>query len=90
MSPDRERQIEERLESMPRKYRQQYERAVKGRSLRACVNAQCLECVMWQSREVRLCTDLGCPLYAVRPYRSSGNGLQGDLIGAESKNKGKS
>ena len=65
----RDEQIAERLRQMPKKYRATYRRATKGRSLRACINAQCLECVCWQSREVTLCTDLGCPLYAVRPYQ---------------------
>lgn len=90
MNPARQRQIEERRMAMPRKYRRLYDRAVKGKSLRACINAQCLECVYWQSREVTLCTDLGCPLYAVHPYQdSSGNARQRDLIGAESTNGGK-
>jgi len=83
---DRQGQIAERRESMPRKYRRLYDRAVKGRSLRACINSQCLECVMWQSKEVTLCTDLACPLWAVRPYRNSGSTRNGDLIGAEPKN----
>ncbi|MBN2594803.1 MAG: hypothetical protein JXA81_14950 [Sedimentisphaerales bacterium] len=82
----RSEQIEERRMAMPRKYRSLYDRAVKGKSLRACINAQCLECVYWVSKEVTLCTDLGCPLYAVRPYQdSSGNAREGDLIGVESK-----
>ena len=87
MNPDRQRQIAERREAMPRKYRNLYDRAVKGKSLRACINAQCLECVYWVSKEVTLCSDLGCPLYAVRPYQErSGNARQGDLISVESKN----
>ena len=62
------------------------DKAVEGRSLRACVNAFCLECVCWQSNEVRMCTDQACPLYAVRPYRCSGNPSDGGFIGAESTN----
>lgn len=89
MSRSREEQIAERRASMPKKYRRQYDKAVEGRSLRACINAQCLECVYWQSREVTLCTDLSCPLYAVRPYRISGSGRDGGLIGAESTNSGR-
>lgn len=80
-----EKQVAERLQQMPRKYRATYRRAVKGKSLRACINAQCLECVGWQSREVAGCTDLGCPLYAVRPYRSFGTGRDGRFNGAESQ-----
>lgn len=84
MSPERQKQIAERRAQMPLKYRATYDKAVFGKSLRAAVNAQCLECVMWVSKEVTLCTDLACPLYAVRPYRNSGNSRQGDLIGEES------
>ena len=86
MNTDRQEKIAERREAMPRKYRAKYDKAVSGKSLRAAVNAQCLECVMWVSKEVTLCTDLACPLYAVRPYRSSGSTRNGDLIGVESKN----
>lgn len=46
--------IAERRAEMPKKYRALYDRAVNGKSLRAAVNAQCLECVCWQSREVTL------------------------------------
>jgi hypothetical protein len=54
---------------IPKAYRGIYEKALRGKSLRAAVNAQCLECVCWQRKEVTLCTDLDCPLYAVRPYQ---------------------
>lgn len=82
----RQEQIAERRKQMPRAYRATYNRAVKGRSLRAAVNAQCLECVCWQRKEVTLCTDLACPLYAVRPYQLPQNGHDGGFSGAESKN----
>ncbi len=80
----RDAQIAERRAQMPHKYRRVYDRAIEGKSLRSSVTAQCLECVCWQSREVTLCTDLACPLYAVRPYRNSGDGHEGDLSGVES------
>ena len=86
MNSKREAQIAQRRAQMPVKYRRIYDRAVEGKSLRSCINAQCLECVGWVSREVSLCTDLACPLYAVRPYRNSGNARQGDLSSAELKN----
>ena len=90
MTKKREEKIAERLEQMPRKYRATYRRAIQGRSLRACINSQCLECFGWQSREVALCTDLGCPLYAVRPYQDeAGTGHIGQLSGAESTNRAK-
>jgi hypothetical protein len=75
---NRDAAIAERLAQTPKKYRATYRRAVKGRSLRVCVNAQCLECCGWQSREVAVCTDKGCPLFAVRPYQDgSGNAQDG-------------
>jgi hypothetical protein len=67
-SPDRRDQIEARLRQIPTKYKKLYLRAVAGNRPAAC-RCQCLECVGWAKLEVRLCTDLGCPLYAVRPYR---------------------
>ncbi|MFC1792733.1 hypothetical protein ACFL3Q_04020 [Planctomycetota bacterium] len=88
MMRTREEQIAERRAQMPRKYRRLYGRAVGGRSLRSCVNAQCLECCGWQSREVTLCTDPACPLWAVRPYRSSGSAHDGDFSDAESTESG--
>jgi len=79
----REQQIRGRREGIPRAYRQTYDRAVTGRSLRAAVNAFCLECVSWQVQEVRLCTDEACPLWAVRPYQVSlQNGQDGHSTGA--------
>jgi hypothetical protein len=89
ISIDRQAKIAERLAAMPRKYRAGYKRAVKGKSLRSAVNAQCLECVYWQRKEVTLCTDTACPLWAVRPYRNSGSGHDGGFTGAESKKSGK-
>ena len=80
---NREQQIAERLRQMPPKYRATYRRAVEGKSFRACINSQCLECMGWQSGEVSLCTDLGCPLWSVRSYRSSGSGQDGQFTDAE-------
>ena len=84
----RDEQIAERLRQMPPKYRATYRRAVQGRSLRACINAQCSECCGYQSREVAACTDLGCPLWAARPYSVSGTARDGHLTAAESPNGG--
>lgn len=89
MMRTREEQIAERREQMPRSYRATYDKAVKGKSLRAAINSFCLECVCWQIEEIRNCTELACPLYAVRPYQSSQNGRQRQFSGAESKSKGK-
>lgn len=58
-----------RRNRIPSAYRGIYDRAISGQSLRAAVNAQCLECVCWKKNEIKHCTDIACPLYAVRPYR---------------------
>ncbi len=65
------RKITLRRNRMPSAYRGIYDRAVSGQSLRAAVNAQCLECVGWMKNEIRECTDAACPLFAVRPYQDS-------------------
>ncbi len=62
--------IAQRSKQIPRAYKAVYRKAVQGNSLRAAVNAQCLECCCWHITEIRNCTDLACPLYAVRPYQS--------------------
>jgi len=75
-----------RRAQMPRSYRTTYDKAVSGRSLRASINSFCLECVCWQIEEIRNCTDLVCPLYAVRPYQLPQNGRKGCSVPPESKN----
>jgi hypothetical protein len=70
MMESREQQIAERLGNMPQSYRPNYKKAVQGNSLRAAIKAFCQECVCWQIEEIRECTDLACPLYAVRPYQN--------------------
>ena len=51
----------------------QYRKAMKGRSLRAAVNAKCLDCSCWQRTEVRDCPVVNCPLYPYRPYQAKGS-----------------
>jgi len=58
----------QKMGGIPRAYRQTYKRAMSGKSLRAAVNAFCLECVQWQREEIKLCTAIDCPLYPYRPY----------------------
>jgi hypothetical protein len=89
MDEKRQKLITERRAQIPSKYRAIYDRAVKGKGLRAAVDAQCLECVYYKSDEVRNCTDLACPLWAVRPYRISRNSQNEDFSSAESENSGK-
>jgi len=61
--------IADRRSDMPKIYRANYDRAMAGNSLRAAINAQCLECVQWQRVEVRLCPSTPCPLWSYRPYQ---------------------
>ena len=81
--------IAQRRTHIPKAYRATYDRATEGKSLRAAVNAQCLECVCWRTKEVRDCTDLASPPYAVRPYQRSQNGRDEGSSGVEYKNSGK-
>ena len=64
-----EEQMQERLEQMPKSYRSNYKKAMRGRSQKAAISSFCLECVGYQREEVKLCTDLGCPLYPYRPIK---------------------
>jgi hypothetical protein len=77
MTSKREAQIASRRAQMPRSYRAVYDKAVSGKSLRAAINSFCLECVCWQIEEIRNCSDVGCPLYTVRPYQLAQNARQG-------------
>ena len=52
---ERQKQIEKRLKQMPKSYRQNYKKAVEGKSLRAAINALCLECVCWQIEGIKNC-----------------------------------
>ena len=65
--------IAKRLSDMPKVYRSNYDRAISGQSLRAAINAQCLECVYWKRVEIRLCPSYSCPLWCYRPYQLNNN-----------------
>jgi len=86
MEAKRKAMIEKRVKDMPSIYRSTYRKATRGKSLRAAINSQCLECCQWQRVEVRDCTALACPLYAVRPYQSENQGHDGPVCAVESTN----
>ncbi len=65
----RQKKIADKIAQMPISFKATYKRATEGKSLRACINAQCQECCYYQIQEVRNCTSFTCPLYAVRPYQ---------------------
>lgn len=85
IDPEREGRIAERRLQIPKIHRSNYDRAMKGKSMKAAIKAFCLECVCWQKEEVRLCTSLTCPLYPYRPYRSSNRCSERLSFGAELK-----
>ena len=66
---NKEEAIAKRLEAMPVTCRGHYKKAMRGRSMKAAITAQCLECVQWIRNEVELCVDAGCPLFPYRPYQ---------------------
>jgi len=75
---------------IPKIHRKTYDRAMQGKSLKSAVKSFCLECVCWQKEEVRLCTDLACPLYPYRPYKNRANRCsERRSFSAESKKSGK-
>jgi hypothetical protein len=80
-------QIEQRRKQMPKIHRANYDDAVSGKSRKAAIKAFCLMCVQWQKEEVRLCTDLGCPLYPYRPYKNRAKRCSEELsFGVKSQN----
>ena len=57
------------MNDIPEIYQNIYRKAMTGKSLRAAVNARCLDCCCWQRTEVRDCPAENCPLYPYRPYQ---------------------
>jgi len=64
-----EQRIAKHKADMPNQYHRVYDIAMTGRSLRAAVNSQCIECVGYVFKEVRQCCDPECPLYPYRPVQ---------------------
>jgi hypothetical protein len=86
---NRQEQIAKRILQIPAIHQAVYKNAVFSKGRKDAIKAQCLECCCWQKEEVRLCTDLGCPLYPYRPYKE-GSKHSDNRTGllAESKNIG--
>ena len=85
---------QERIEThrarMPRQYRKVYDIAMNGRSLRAAVNSQCIECMGYVFSEVKQCCSPQCPLFPYRPLNGISYGVSGaGQSGAESTKAGK-
>jgi hypothetical protein len=60
------------IESMklatPKKYHDIVDRVGKG-SAKAAIKLKCLDCVCFQKKEIRLCEQTSCGLWAYRPYK---------------------
>lgn len=74
------------LRMVPPKYKNTYARAMSGKSRKAAMRAQCLDCVAYQEAEVALCTDRGCPLYPYRVLPRKNDNLL-PIAGGRTKNK---
>lgn len=55
--------------AIPKIYRATYHKAMRGRSLRAAVNAKCQDCTNYQRKEIKDCLVVTCPLYLYHPYQ---------------------
>jgi len=51
------------------RYLNTFRRAYAGKSLRAAVNAFCIECMGFEYAAIRDCTAPACPLFLYRPGR---------------------
>ena len=54
------------------RYLATFRRAYAGKSLRAGVNAFCVECMAFDAAEVKNCAAPACPLWLYRPGRRKG------------------
>ena len=57
------------LDDIPDPYKGVFRKAFTGNSLRAAINAKCLDCSNYQKQEINQCTVKNCPLYKYRPYQ---------------------
>ena len=64
-------EIKEWIARMPKIYRAAFRKAMKGKSLRAAINAKCQDCCNWQREEIKNCAIETCSLWYFRPYSGS-------------------
>ena len=69
MNPTQEAMIRDRALEMPKRCVTVYLKAIRGKSMKAAIVANCMECVTWQRKEVGMCTALACPLFLYRPFK---------------------
>jgi len=73
MSP--EERVKEHRANIPKQYRRAYDIAQTGRSLRAAINSQCIECMGYVYKEVKECCSPQCALYRYRPLQGISHGI---------------
>ena len=66
LAEKRQEMIAEHRKQIPKVHRANYDKAVRGRSMKAATKAFCLECVGGSPSEVARCTAPACPLYEYR------------------------
>ena len=64
----RSRRLEMVGKLAPSKLRR-FKRAYVGKSMRAAINANCLDCMGYEQRGIRSCRIFDCPFWDYRPYR---------------------
>jgi hypothetical protein len=72
---ERAARITQHRADMPRQFRKVYDTVMTGRSLRAAVNSQCIECMGYVFKEFRLCVSPQCPLFPYRQVRGVSYGV---------------
>lgn len=65
----REEQIAAQRKHIPDNCLKIYDKAMLGKSLRAAINARCIDCCGWNKAEVHKCPAMSCPLWLVRPFQ---------------------
>lgn len=73
---------------VPTKYHPLFKRAYSGRSRKAAIRANCLECMCFSEKEVRTCPIPHCPMYlyrlgAARRYEGVGIEIQEGVEGLD-------
>ena len=67
-TPEQERVLEAVKEDAPSKL-PRFRKAYATLSLRAAIDAKCIDCMAYQQAEVKKCPSNACPLWNVRPYQ---------------------
>lgn len=63
------KQIAKRRSETPKIYRNTYDKAISGKSLRSATNSHCLHCVGDLREDVRQCTCYSCAHWPYHPYQ---------------------